>query len=608
MLLEPHGEPLVQLGPGRLRQGVVGGVADQQVAEPERVLAREAAPCPAGRAPCARATSAARPPAARPVRAPGPRRGGRRAPRRRRARARSARGRRAGRGGRRGAPGSSAGRRRRSPATRATIATISSTNSGLPSAASRMRSRRPVVEVGEALDQAVGLGRRRAARAGRWSRSPSRPPSRAAGRAAPAAPCRAAGSARRARGRRRARPGRGRSPRPSARRRTRRRPASRRRRPRAACGTPRRSPRSSVTARPLAGDRLDRRRRGRLDARLRELLDDLDDRPVGDALAVRAGSGRGPTSAPSSEARNSATSLDLPTPAAPRTVNRWQERSGDDPLPGLREHAALPLPSDHRRVQAAGEALVAVHGQQPVGRARARSCPSGRAARPPRPRRRRARAAASPRRSGSPRAAPPAASRAATLTASPVASRSSVPVTTSPVVTPIRPWMPSSGKRVAHLDRRPQRTQRVVLVHDRHAEHGHHRVADELLHRAAVPLDDRLHPLEVAGEQRAQRLRVELLAELGRAGDVAEEDRDDLALLARCHRGGDAARRSAGRRRTPRRSRARSSRRPSRAEATPTARGRHGGRRASAEAPARPAPSGAPSTPAAERPRRTPPS
>ena len=36
-------------------------------------------------------------------------------------------------------------------------------------------------------------------------------------------------------------------------------------------------------------------------------------------------------------------------------------------------------------------------------------------------------------------------SRAATLTASPVASRSAVPVTTSPVLTPIRAWTPSSG-------------------------------------------------------------------------------------------------------------------------------------------------------------------
>ena len=58
MLLEPDGEALVQLGAGRLGQRVVGGVADQQVAEAEGVLAREAAPCRAGRAPCARARSA----------------------------------------------------------------------------------------------------------------------------------------------------------------------------------------------------------------------------------------------------------------------------------------------------------------------------------------------------------------------------------------------------------------------------------------------------------------------------------------------------------------------------------------------------------------------
>ena len=56
-------------------------------------------------------------------------------------------------------------------------------------------------------------------------------------------------------------------------------------------------------------------------------------------------------------------------------------------------------------------------------------------------------------------------------------------------------------ERVAHLDRRAQRPERVVLVHDRHAEHRHHRVADELLDAAAVALDDALHPLEIAGEQ-----------------------------------------------------------------------------------------------------------
>src|SRR6266566_3705690 len=75
-------------------------------------------------------------------------------------------------------------------------------------------------------------------------------------------------------------------------------------------------------------------------------------------------------------------------------------------------------------------------------------------------------------------------------------------------------------------------------MHDRDAEDGHDGVADELLHGAAVPLHDFLHALEVTGEQCPERLRVELLAELRRAGHIAEEHRDDLALLARASRCG----------------------------------------------------------------------
>ena len=59
------------------------------------------------------------------------------------------------------------------------------------------------------VEQRVASRPRRAARAGRVVAFSFRRPSRAGGRAAPAAPCRGAGSARRARGRRRARPGRG---------------------------------------------------------------------------------------------------------------------------------------------------------------------------------------------------------------------------------------------------------------------------------------------------------------------------------------------------------------------------------------------------------------
>ena len=40
------------------------------------------------------------------------------------------------------------------------------------------------------------------------------------------------------------------------------------------------------------------------------------------------------------------------------------------------------------------------------------------------------------------------------------------------------------------------------------AEHGHDRVADELLHGSSVGLDDALHPLEVAGEYGPEGFRV----------------------------------------------------------------------------------------------------
>jgi hypothetical protein len=43
-------------------------------------------------------------------------------------------------------------------------------------------------------------------------------------------------------------------------------------------------------------------------------------------------------------------------------------------------------------------------------------------------------------------------------------------------------------------------------------------------------LDDLLHRLEVASEQPLQRLRVDRLAERGRADDVAEDNGDDLAV------------------------------------------------------------------------------
>jgi hypothetical protein len=85
--------------------------------------------------------------------------------------------------------------------------------------------------------------------------------------------------------------------------------------------------------------------------------------------------------------------------------------------------------------------------------------------------------------------------------------------------------------RVAELQRCAHGPERVVLVHLRHAEHGHHGVADELLDRAAVTLDRRSSRLEVPRHRGARRFRIEPLGASGRADHIAEEHRYSLPLL-----------------------------------------------------------------------------
>ncbi len=84
-------------------------------------------------------------------------------------------------------------------------------------------------------------------------------------------------------------------------------------------------------------------------------------------------------------------------------------------------------------------------------------------------------------------------------------------------------------ERPPHLEGGPHRPQRVVLVHLRDAEDRHHGVADELLDGAAVMLDRPAHRVVPGTEERAQRLRVEVLAEAGRVREIAEEDGDGPA-------------------------------------------------------------------------------
>src|SRR5262249_54078385 len=59
------------------------------------------------------------------------------------------------------------------------------------------------------------------------------------------------------------------------------------------------------------------------------------------------------------------------------------------------------------------------------------------------------------------------------------------------------------------------------------------RVADELLHGAAMPLQDDPGLLVVARHDPPELLRILLLAETRGAGHVAEQDRDGLPHLSR---------------------------------------------------------------------------
>ena len=86
-------------------------------------------------------------------------------------------------------------------------------------------------------------------------------------------------------------------------------------------------------------------------------------------------------------------------------------------------------------------------------------------------------------------------------------------------------------------ERRPHGPLGVVLVRQRRAEDGHHRVADELLDRAAEVLELLPEARLVRPEQPHDVLGVHLLGTGGEADEVREEYGDDLALLARCSHG-----------------------------------------------------------------------
>ena len=97
---------------------------------------------------------------------------------------------------------------------------------------------------------------------------------------------------------------------------------------------------------------------------------------------------------------------------------------------------------------------------------------------------------------------------------------------------PTRSSRPSSVGEVPNRERGAHSTLWIVLVGHRRAEERHHRVADELLDRAAVPLELLPHTRVVRPEDRLDVLGVESLGTRREADEVAEEDRDDLAFTA----------------------------------------------------------------------------
>ena len=91
------------------------------------------------------------------------------------------------------------------------------------------------------------------------------------------------------------------------------------------------------------------------------------------------------------------------------------------------------------------------------------------------------------------------------------------------------------GRVLADPERGPDRTLGIVLVGRRDSEHAQDRVADELLHHPAVGLDMAAGHREVHGEHAVDVFGVGSLRGGGEVDEVAEQRRDDLALLGERH-------------------------------------------------------------------------
>ena len=104
---------------------------------------------------------------------------------------------------------------------------------------------------------------------------------------------------------------------------------------------------------------------------------------------------------------------------------------------------------------------------------------------------------------------------------------------------------PHALDAVAYRKRSADGALGIVAERGRSAEHGHHRVADELLHDAAERFELFADGVVVRREQCTDVFRVEALGLAGEPDEIDEDDADDAAFLLR-PRGGVVERRSAG--------------------------------------------------------------
>ena len=88
---------------------------------------------------------------------------------------------------------------------------------------------------------------------------------------------------------------------------------------------------------------------------------------------------------------------------------------------------------------------------------------------------------------------------------------------------------------VPDRERCSHRTFRIVLVCNGRAEESHHRIADELLHRAAEPLELATQALVVGTENRLDVFGIELLCTRCEADEVGEQHRHHFALTPTLH-------------------------------------------------------------------------